>query len=108
MYIRIPKNSISLTIIKSICTNSIAISLVVIVPSRTIMKLQFHENITSYELITISLTSYTNSEINLAWLDYFIKYNDYSPNKLQRILLFDGALSYIDNDFAIRYKVNKI
>ena len=108
MYVGIPKNQLSLTVIKSICVDRTAISLVVIVLGGSIIEHQFHQNMTGYELITILLTGYTNSDINLQQLDHFIKYNNCGPDKLQRILLLDRASSYTDNIFAIKYKANKI
>ena len=81
MYIRIPENCLSLIVIKSICANGTAIPLVAIVPGGSIIEHWFHQNMTSYELIIVSLTGYTNSEINLHWLDYFIKYNYCGPDQ---------------------------
>jgi hypothetical protein len=63
MYTRIPENRMSLTIIESISIDSKAILLVVIIPRVMIMVSWFHENITSYEVIIVSLTRYTNEGI---------------------------------------------
>ena len=81
MYIGIPENCLSLTIIKSICANRTTISPVVVIPGGSIIEGWFHNNIMGHKLIIVSLTGYTNTEINLKWLDYFIKYNNCSPNK---------------------------
>ena len=81
MYIGIPKNHMSLTIIKCISTDSKAIPPVVIVPSIMIIVSWFHENITRHEVITVSLSRYTNEGIYIVWLNHFIKHNDYGPNK---------------------------
>ena len=108
MYVGIPENRLSLTIIESICANGTAIPPCVIVPGHSIMEHWFHQNMTGHELVTVSPTGYTNSEINLAWLDHFIKYNQCGKDAPWRILLLDGASSHTDNDFAIRCKANKI
>ena len=108
MYIGISKNCLSLMVIKSICANRTAISLVTIVLEGSIMEHQFHQNMTSHELIIVSPPGYTNSEINLYQLDHFIKYNYCSPDQPQRILLLDRASSYTKDEFAIKYKANKI
>ena len=79
MYVGIPKNRLLLTIIKSICANSTTDPPIVIVPGKSIIEHWFHQNITGHELITTSLTGYTNTEINLTWLDHFIKYYQYGP-----------------------------
>jgi hypothetical protein len=76
----IPENRISLTIIESISADGKAIPLVVIIPGVIIMVSWFYENITGYEVITVSPTGYINEGIYIVWLDHFIKYNNYSPN----------------------------
>jgi hypothetical protein len=81
MYVGIPENRISLTVIESICANGKAIPLVVIVPGIMIMGSWFHEKMTGHEVITVSPTGYTNEGICLVWLDHFIKYNDCGPDK---------------------------
>ena len=63
IYTRIPENRISLTIIESISIDSKAIPLVVIVPRVIIIVSWFYENMTSYEIIMVSLTRYTNKGI---------------------------------------------
>ena len=65
IYIGIPENRLSLTVIESICANGTAISLVVIILGGLIMESWFHKNMTGHELIIVLLSSYTNSEINL-------------------------------------------
>jgi len=80
MYTGIPENRISLTIIESISADSKAIPPVVIVPRVMIMVSWFHENMTGHEVIIVSPTGYTNKGIYMVWLDYFIKYNNYSPD----------------------------
>ena len=66
MYIRIPKNHISITIIKCIYANGTAIPPVIIVPGIMIMGSWFHEKMTGHEVITVSLTGYTNKGIYMA------------------------------------------
>jgi hypothetical protein len=41
----------------------------------------FYENITGYKIIIVSPIEYINEGICIVWLDYFIKYNNCSPNK---------------------------
>jgi hypothetical protein len=73
MYIRIPKNRISITVIKCICANGIAIPLVIIALGTMIIGGWFHKKITGYKVITVSNTGYTNKGICMVWLDHFIK-----------------------------------
>jgi hypothetical protein len=63
MYVRVPENRLSLTIIKSISTNGKAIPPVVIVLRLTIIVAWFHENMTGHKVITVSPTRYTNKGI---------------------------------------------
>jgi len=81
MYTGIPKNRMSLIILKCISADSKAIPPVVIVPGVMIIVSWFHENITRYKVITVSLSRYTNEGIYMLWLDHFIKHNDCGPNK---------------------------
>jgi 2-hydroxy-3-keto-5-methylthiopentenyl-1-phosphate phosphatase len=63
MYVRIPENRMSLTVIKSISTDRKAIPLVVIVSGKNIIVNWFAENITGHERITVSDSGYTNKRI---------------------------------------------
>jgi hypothetical protein len=63
MYVRIPKNRMSLTVIKSISADRKAISLVMIVPKKNIIVNWFTENMTGHERITVSDSGYTNKGI---------------------------------------------
>jgi hypothetical protein len=62
MYVGIPENRLSLTVIESICADGTAISPVVIIPGGSIMESWFHKNMTGHELITVSSTGYTNTK----------------------------------------------
>jgi hypothetical protein len=53
----------------------------VIIPGVMIIETYFYKKITRYKLITISPNNYTNKNIYILWLDYFIKYNNYGPDK---------------------------
>jgi hypothetical protein len=81
MYTRIPENYMSLTIIECISIDGKAIPPIVIVPRVMIIVSWFHENMTGHEVITVSLSRYTNEGIYIVWLDHFIKHNDCGPNK---------------------------
>jgi hypothetical protein len=79
IYVRIPENRISITVIEYICANRIAIPPVIIALGTMIIGGWFHKKITGYEVITISDTGYTNEGICMAWLDHFIKQYNCSP-----------------------------
>jgi hypothetical protein len=76
MYVGIPENRMSLTVIESISADGKAIPSVVIVPGKNIIVNWFAENITGHKRITVSDSGYTNEGICMIWLDYFIKHNN--------------------------------
>jgi hypothetical protein len=63
IYVGIPKNHISITVIKYICANRIAIPPVIIAPGTIIIGGWFHKKIIGHKVIIISNTSYTNEGI---------------------------------------------
>jgi hypothetical protein len=81
MYVKVPKNQLSFTVIKSISADSKSILFLVIMPGKNTIVSWFYKNITNKEIVIVSLLSYTNKEICLTWLDYFIKHNNYRPDQ---------------------------
>jgi hypothetical protein len=65
MYVRVPENRLSLTVIESISADGKSIPPLVIVPSKNIIVSWFHKNITGKEIIAVSLSGYTNEKICL-------------------------------------------
>jgi DDE superfamily endonuclease len=108
MYVGVPENRLSLTVIESISADGKAIPPVVIVPGGTIMESWFHENMTGHEVVAVSPSGYTNEEICVRWLDHFIKHNDCGPDQPWRILLIDGATCHEAPEFILRAKMNRI
>ena len=108
IYVGVPENRLSLTIIESISADRKAIPPVVIVPGVTIMVSWFHENMTGHEVITVSPSGYTNEGICITWLDHFIKHNNCGPDKPWHILLIDGATCHKAPDFVLKAKMNHI
>jgi hypothetical protein len=77
IYVKVPENRLSFTVIKSISADGKSIFLLVIVPGKNIMVSWFYKNMTGEEMVTVSPSGYINKEICLTWLDHFIKHNDY-------------------------------
>jgi hypothetical protein len=65
MYIRILENRLSITIVKYISINGKSILLLVIILSIDIIEKWFYKKITSYKLVIVSLSGYTNKGICL-------------------------------------------
>jgi hypothetical protein len=63
MYIKVPENRLSMTVIKSISTDGKAIPPLVIVPGKNIIMSWFSEQITEAKVVLVLLFSYTNKEI---------------------------------------------
>ena len=82
MYVGVPENRLSLTVIESISADGKSIPPLVILPGAMIMESWFHENMTGQEVVTISPSGYTNEGICIVWLDHFIKHNNYRLNML--------------------------
>jgi hypothetical protein len=73
IYVGIPKNCISITVIECIYANGTTIPPVIIAPGTMIIGGWFYKKITGHKVITVSDTGYTNEGIYMAWLDHFIK-----------------------------------
>jgi hypothetical protein len=63
MYVRVPKNRLSVTVVKSISVDGKAIPSLVIVPGRNIIMSWFSEQMTGAEVVSVSLSGYTNKGI---------------------------------------------
>jgi hypothetical protein len=63
MYVRVPKNRLSVTVVKSISADGKAIPPLVIMPGRNIIMSWFSENMTRAEVVTVSPLGYTNEGI---------------------------------------------
>jgi hypothetical protein len=63
MYVKVPENRLSVTVVKSIFANSKAISSLVIVSGKNIIMSWFSEQITGAEVVLVLLFGYTNKRI---------------------------------------------
>jgi hypothetical protein len=63
MYIKVPKNRLFVTVVKSISADGKAIPSLVIVFNRNIMMSCFSENMTGAEVVTVLFLGYTNKGI---------------------------------------------
>jgi hypothetical protein len=63
MYVRVPENRLSVTVVKSISADGKAILPLVIVPGRNIIMSWFSEQMTEAEVVSVLLSSYTNKGI---------------------------------------------
>ena len=108
MYVGVPENRLSVTVVESISADGKAIPPLVIVPGRNIMMSWFSEQMTGAEVISVSPSGYTNEGICMQWLDHFIQHNKCGPQEHWRILLLDGATCHQADDFILKAKMNHI
>ena len=108
IYIGVPENRLSLTIVESVSADSMSIPPLIIVPGGMIMESWFHKNMTGHEVVAVSPSRYINEEICMVWLNHFIDHNNCGPNKPWRILLIDGASCHEAPEFIIKAKMNHI
>jgi hypothetical protein len=76
IYVRIPENRLSITIIKCISIDGKSILPLVIILGVIIIEKWFYKKMIRHKLVIISLSGYTNKGICLIWLDYFIEHNN--------------------------------
>jgi DDE superfamily endonuclease len=108
MYVGVPQNRLSVTVIECISADGRAIPPLIIIPGVLITESWFHEKMTGHELVTVSASGYTNEGICLTWLHHFIKHNNCGPEKEWHILLIDGATCHKADEFILTAKMNKI
>jgi hypothetical protein len=63
MYVKVPENRLSVTVIKNIFADSKAIFSLVIVPSKNIIISWFSKQMTRAKVVSVSLFSYINKRI---------------------------------------------
>jgi hypothetical protein len=79
MYVKVPENRLSVTVVKSISADGKAIPPLVIVPDKNIIMSWFSKQITGAEVVSVSLSGYLNKGICIQWLNHFIQHNKYRP-----------------------------
>jgi DDE superfamily endonuclease len=108
MYVGVPENRLSLTVVETISADACSIPPLVIIPRGSIMESWFHSNMTGHEVVTVSPSGYTNEEICMVWLDHFIDHHNCRSDTSWRILLIDGASCHQAPEFILKAKMNHI
>jgi hypothetical protein len=102
MYVPMAENRKSVTVIESICAIRKEHPPVIIVLGRQHMESWYNEKLTGDELVLLSDSGYTNSELSMIFLEHFIKHTDASPNKRMKVLLMDSHTSHTTPEFVLR------
>jgi hypothetical protein len=108
MYVGVLKNRLFVIVIECISADGKAIPLLIIIPGVMIIETWFYKNITSQEVVTVSLTRYTNKGICIIWLAHFIKHNNCGPDQEWHIFLIDKATCHEAPQFILTAKANRI
>ena len=87
------------TLIEGISTEGKCILPIIIIEGSWFMEDWSNENQDGSELLLLSNSGYTNEELGMLWLDYFISYSGTGPKALIKVLLFNGHSSYTTEDF---------
>jgi len=95
LYTASPENRKSITVIETIIADGRdPPPPFIIAPRQKIIDNWVHENLIRKERIAATLTSYTNNNIAMQYLDHLIKHTHAGPNKLWKILLLDSHESH--------------
>lgn len=108
MYVGIPENRLSVTVVECISVDGRLIPSLIIVKGVMMITSWFHENMTGHELVIVSESGYTNEDICMACLDHFIEYNNCSPDREWYILLVDRVTCHNALNFRLKALTNKI
>jgi hypothetical protein len=96
------ENRKSITVIESICAIGTNIPPIIIVQGRQHMESWYHERLQGDELVLLSDTGYTNSELAMIYLEHFIRHTNAGPTQPTKILLMDSHTSHTSPEFVIR------
>jgi hypothetical protein len=66
------------------------------------MESWYNEKLSGDELVLLSDSGYTNSELAMIFLEHFIKHTDAGPNKSKKVLLMHSHISHTTPEFVLR------
>ena len=101
LYTPSPENRISITIIEAVSAAGQTIAPVLVVPGKIHMESWYPENLDGNELILLSETGYSNSQLALRWLQHFVKLTAPHDPGNPKVLLLDSHVSHTSYDFII-------
>ncbi|KFY68125.1 hypothetical protein V496_01285 [Pseudogymnoascus sp. VKM F-4515 (FW-2607)] len=101
LYTSSPENRISITIIEAVSAGGQTIPLVLVFPGKIHMESWYPKNLRGNELILLSETGYSNSQLALRWLQHFIEHT--APHEMgnPKLLLLDSHVSHTSPEFII-------
>ncbi|KFZ24325.1 hypothetical protein V502_01196, partial [Pseudogymnoascus sp. VKM F-4520 (FW-2644)] len=102
MYVPMAENRKSVTVIESICAIGKEHPPVITVQGRQHMESWYNEKLSGDELVLLSDSGYTNSELAMIFLEHFIKHTGAGPDKSKKVLLMDSHISHTTPEFVLR------
>ena len=101
LYTPSPENRISITIIEAVSAAGQTIAPILVVLGKIHMESWYPENLDGNELILLSETGYSNSQLALRWLQHFVKHTAPHDQGNPKVLLLDSHISHTSYDFVI-------
>jgi hypothetical protein len=101
LYTPSPENRVSITIIEAVSAARQKIEPVLVVPGKIHMESWYPENLHGNELILLSETGYSNSQLALRWLQHFADLTAPHDQENPKLLLLDSHGSHRSDDFVI-------
>ncbi|KFY97969.1 hypothetical protein V498_01766 [Pseudogymnoascus sp. VKM F-4517 (FW-2822)] len=101
LYTPSPENRLSITILETVSATGGMIPLVLVVPGKIHMDSWYHSNLEGTELLLLSDTGYSNTQLALDWLQHFIQHTAPHKQEEPKVLLLDSHTSHISCEFII-------
>ncbi|KFY29345.1 hypothetical protein V491_00092, partial [Pseudogymnoascus sp. VKM F-3775] len=101
LYTPSPENRICITIIEAISAGGQKIAPVLVVPGKIHMAAWYPQNLDGNELILLSETGYSNSQLAIRWLQHFIELTAPHDPGNPKLLLLDSHVSHTSPEFVI-------
>jgi hypothetical protein len=101
LYTPSPENRVSITIIEAVSAAGQSIAPVLVFPGKIHMEAWYPENLKGNELILLSETGYSNSQLAIWWLQHFIELTALHNQGSPTLLLLDSHISHRSDDFLI-------
>ena len=99
LYTPSPENRMSITILETVSAVGKVIPPVLVVPAKIHMDSWYHNNLQGIELILLSDSRFSNSQLALRWLEHFVEHT--APYENMKVLLLDSHVSHTSYDFII-------
>jgi transposase len=108
LYTPSPENRTSITILEAVSATGEVIPPVLVIPGKIHMDSWYHSNLQGTELVVLSDSGFSNSQLALRWLEHFIKHTESTSTSEMKALLLDSHISHTSDDFVITAAENNI